>query len=484
MKKKLLSVLLSITMIATMFAGCGKDDKETSTEPTKAPAAEEDKDAAATTAPAADETVDITPDSEGKVLNIWCWNTDFQTGVFTKYYPGYVDNGDGTGKIDDVTVNWVVTPNQDNAYQNALDQALLNQASASADDKIDMFLIEADYALKYTNAETPVAMSMEEVGLSADDMKDQYQYTKDIVTDGNGVIRGTTYQACPGLFAYRRSIAKDVLGTEDPAEVQKKLSNWDDFNAVAAQMKDKGYTMLSGYDDSFRTFSNNMSGAWVQDGKVVVDDMLIKWADQTKEFTDKGYNNKTSLWGDGWVHDQGPDGKTFGFFYSTWGINFTLRDNSRANTDIDAGEGNGIWGDWAVCEGPAAYSWGGTWFCAAVGTDNLSLVRDIMYKMTCDKDIMKSITEGTQDYTNNMAAMDEIANSDFKSEFLGGQNHIALFNEAAKKISMKNMSPYDQGCTEEFQSAMKDYFDGVVTKDQALENFYTNITVKYPELTH
>jgi hypothetical protein len=30
---------------------------------------------------------------------------------------------------------------------------------------------------------------------------------------------------------------------------------------------------------------------------------------------------------------------------------------------------------------------------------------------------------------------------------------------------------------------MKDYFDGVVTKEKALENFYSSILVKYPELT-
>ena len=44
--------------------------------------------------------------------------------------------------------------------------------------------------------------------------------------------RGTTWQATPGLFAYRRSIAKDVLGTDDPAEVQTYLSDWDKFNDV------------------------------------------------------------------------------------------------------------------------------------------------------------------------------------------------------------------------------------------------------------
>ena len=66
--------------------------------------------------------------------------------------------------------------------------------------------------------------------------------------------------------------------------------------------------------------------------------------------------------------DQGPDGNVFGFFYSTWGINFTLMGNSLADSNAPAEAGNGIYGDYAVCEGPQAYYWGGTWICAAKGT--------------------------------------------------------------------------------------------------------------------
>ena len=96
---------------------------------------------------------------------------------------------------------------------------------------------------------------------------------------------------------------------------------------------------------------------------------------------------------------------------------------------------------------------------------------------------MKKITEDTQDYTNNEKAMNELANSDFQSAFLGGQNHIALFAEAAPKIDMSNLSPYDQGLNESLQGAFKDYFDGTVDKDRALETFYTDVIEKYPELT-
>jgi len=477
LKKKVISILLVATMVIALLAGCGKsegDNKDVTNQKTTSDQSSSKSDSGSSKSDSKEQS------AEGKVLNIYCWNTEFQDRV-KAYYPKYKDNGDGTGSIGDIKVNWIITPNEGNAYQNKLDEVLLAQATAAADDKVDIFLIEADYALKYVDTE--YTMSLDEVGLTADDLKNQYKYTQEIVTDSKGKIKATSWQATPGLFVYRRSIAKDVLGTDDPNQIQEKLSTWEKFNEVAAQMKAKGYTMLSGYDDAFRVFSNNVSGPWVQNDKVVIDANLMKWVDQTKEFTDKGYNNKTSLWSGEWAADQGPDGKTFGFFYSTWGINFTLLGYSLADPEGPKAVGNGIYGDWAVCYGPQPFYWGGTWICAATGTDNVATIRDIMYTLTCDKDTMKKITMEVADYTNHKEAMNEIGKSDYSFDFLGGQNHIALFTDVADRIDMSNTSPYDQGCTEEFQRAFKDYFDGNVTKEEALQNFYTNIKIKYPDLT-
>ena len=348
--------------------------------------------------------------AEGSVLNVWCWNDEFQSR-FNAYYPEVkeVAEDKSTTTLNDGTiVKWTINPNADNNYQNKLDEALLAQESAADDDKIDMFLIEADYALKYVDS--PYTLDVRaDIGLTDDELAGQYKYTQDIAT-ADGVLKGVTWQATPGLFAYRRSIAKDVLGTDDPAEVQTYLSDWDKFNEVAAKAAEKGYKMLSGYDDSYRTFSNNVSAPWVDGTTVKVDANIMKWVEQTKEFTDKGYNNKSKLWDNTWAADQGPEGKVFGFFYSTWGINFTLLGNSLATPVAEGGKeevGNGIYGDYAVCEGPQSYYWGGTWICAATGTDNAETIKDVMTKLTCDKEIDKQITLDTQDYTNNIEAMNE-----------------------------------------------------------------------------
>ena len=52
------------------------------------------------------------------------------------------------------------------------------------------------------------------------------------------------------------------------------------------------------------------------------------------------------------------------------------------------------------------------------------------------------------------------------------------------KLDLSNLSSYDQGCNEEFQNAMKNYFEGKATKDEALDLFYKAVTEKYPELTY
>src|SRR5574344_199045 len=213
---------------------------------------------------------------QGKVFNIYCWNEEFQSR-FNAYFASKVPA--------DVKINWIITPNQDNAYQNKLDEVLLAQKKAKADDKVDLFLVEADYALKYVD--TPYTLDVKkDIKLTDKDLAQQYKYTKDIMTDSKGVLKGVSWQACPGGFIYRRSIAKAVLGTDDPSEVQKSLDSWDLFDEVAAKAKAKGYFMLSGFDDAFRVFADNVKTPYVKNNKITIDPNIRHWIAQTKTFTE------------------------------------------------------------------------------------------------------------------------------------------------------------------------------------------------------
>ena len=398
---------------------------------------------------------------EGKVLNIYVWNDEFPAR-FRDFY--------GSKVPSDVKVNFIQTPNQGNAYQDKLDEALLAQSGAKADDKIDLFCIEADYALKYVD--TPYTLDvMKDVGLKKGDLANQYQYTKDIVTDSKGKIKGVSWQSTPGGFVYRRSMAKQVLGTDDPVKVQEMVSDWAKFDAVAAKMKAAGYYMLSGYDDDFRAFQDNAKTPWVKGNKIVIDPQINKWIEQTKTYTEKGYNNKASLWSAESTQQMMANGKVFGYFAVGWFYDFCM----------PHGEGSAE-GDWAFCEGPQGFSWGGTWICAAAGTDNLSLVKDIMYTLTCDTETLKKICVETGDCINSAVSMKELSAAGYKSAFLGGQDPLPIYLKNGASISKKNMSKYDQTCNEKIQAAMKDYFEGTVDLDTAWNTFYTSVIEVYPNL--
>ena len=465
MKKRLVSLLAIATMTATMFAACGSSDTASTETPATDGAATEATDSA-------DAAVEL-PEDTGKVLNIYGWNEEFKSRL-TDHYAGYTEVDATHGKIGDVDVVWNITPSTDNAYQNNLDEALLAQESASADDKVDLFLVEADYALKYVD--TDYAMALKDLGITDADLADQYKYTQDIVTDSNGNLKGASWQACSAGLIYNREAAKEVLGTDDPTEVQAAVADWSKYSETAKKVADAGYTMCS-VNDTYRVYSNNVSGKWVQDGKVVIDKNIDKWVEDSKALVDAKAEDTDDLWGDDWGKGKRPEGKVFCYFGPAWFFNFSL---DAADEGTIANKGG-----WGFCEGPQSYYWGGTWICAATGTDNANLVKDIILTMTTDKAVLKEIVQKDSDCVNCPSLLNELAaDSSFASTILGGQNPYGMLAAGAEKVDMSNISAYDQGCNEEFQNNMTNYFDGNATLEEATENFYKAVTEKYPELTY
>ncbi len=433
MKKKLLSALLATAMTASMLAGCGSDAASTGDEAAKEPAKETaDSGAAATEETGtADETVAA---DEGKVLNIYCWNDEFQRRL-KAHYDKYEEVDATTGKIGDITVKWNITPSDDNAYQNNLDATLLAQDSAAADDKIDLFLLEADYALKYVD--TDYTMSLNDLGITADDLKERYQYTKDIVTDSDGVLKGVSWQGCPGVLFYNREAAKEVLGTDDPAEVQKYVSDWDTFNATAEKMKAAGYQMTSSANDTYRVYSNNVTSKWVEDGKVNIDDNIMKWVEDSKKMVDAGETGVHDMWSDDWRKGFFPEGKVFCYFGPAWLVNFSMAADTEGSIGYEGG--------WGAAEGPQGFFWGGTWIAAATGTDNAATIKDIMLTMTTDEEVMKEIVVEDDDFVNNQVVMEEMAeDTSYSSKILGGQNPLEMYCAGVYNLDLSNLSAYDR----------------------------------------
>ena len=421
-------------------------------------------------------TVVSADSGEGKVINIYSWNDEFRQRLEAVYPEVESTSKDGTVTTlkDGTEIHWVINPNQDGVYQQKLDEALMNQADAADDDKVDIFLSETDYVNKYTDKDADVAIPLKDLGIDPDkDLADQYDFTKTTASDTDGVQRGSTWQCCPGTLVYRRDIAKDVFGTDDPEAVGEKLKDWDTTKALKA----KGYYTFASYADTFRLYGNSIENSWVEPGSttIKVDQKIMDWISDSKEWLDAGYLNKTvkGQWNDDWNKAMSSDSKVFAFLFPAWGIDFTLKPNW-----------DGEDGAWAVTNPPQEYNWGGSYIHVATGTDNTEHAKDIILALTGNKDNLLKISQDYADFTNTKSGMQEAASDDaFASDFLGGQNPFEYFAPVAENIKIAPLSPYDQGCVELIQNAFSDYFQGNVEFDKAKSNFETAIMERYPEIT-
>lgn len=466
MKKRAVSILLAAALTAGALAGCGTGS-----------GTEKGTNASSGTEEGADASSSA---EEGKIINVYSWNDEFRERVEAVYPEVKETSKDGTVTTlnDGTEIHWIINPNQDGVYQQKLDEALMNQADAAADDKVDIFLSETDYVFKYTDAEADAAMPLSDLGIDPEkDLADQYSFTKVTASDENGVQRGSTWQCCPGLLVYRRDIAKDVFGTDDPEEVGQKVKDWETMKATAAELKAKGYYTFSSYADTFRLYGNSIAQSWVSPGESVikVDQKIMDWVNDSKEWLDAGYLDKNikGQWNDDWNKAMSSESKVFAFLFPAWGIDFTLKPN------WDGGDGA-----WAVTNPPQEYNWGGSYVHACTGTDNPQHVKDIILAVTADKDKLLKISQKYLDFTNTQSGMQEAAKDDkgYASEFLGGQNAFAYFAPVAENIEIAPLSAYDQGCVELIQNAFSDYFQGNVEFDKAKVNFETAVKERYPDI--
>ena len=456
MKKRVFAAFMATLMVAGSLAGCGSKASS-------------------------GDNSDAANVEEGKVINIYSWNDEFRQRLESVYPEVESTSKDGSvTKLKDGTeIHWVINPNQDGVYQQKLDEALLKQADASADDKVDIFLSETDHVFKYTDKDADVAMPLKDLGIDPKkDLGDQYDFTKTTASDSDGVQRGSTWQCCPGLLVYRRDIAKDVFGTDDPDTVAEKVKDWDTMKITAQELKEKGYYTFASYADTFRLYGNSIDESWVAPGdtKIKVDQKIMDWVNTSKEWLDAGYLNSTvkGQWNDDWNKAMSSQSKVFAFLFPAWGIDFTLKPNW-----------DGEDGQWAVTNPPQEYNWGGSYIHAATGTDNPQHAKDIILALTGDKDNLLTISKDYSDFTNTKTGMQEAANDDanYSSEFLGGQNAFKYFAPVAENIKIAPLSSYDQGCVELIQNSFSDYLQGKVTFDKAKENFETAIKERYPDIT-
>jgi hypothetical protein len=405
--------------------------------------------------------------NDGKTLTFFGYNSEI-LNLLEKYY--FVDKP----LPSDINFDYILTPGRAD-YQLALDSKLVSDAYNPKYDRVDFFTAESEYLKRYVD--TPYAIDLAELGITDSELQNQFDYARDAGLDRNFNFKAVAPFVYPNVIAYRRSIAREVLGTDDPEKVALFMKDKAAFDKTAAKMSEAGYRMISGYDDLFSSYINGgVPIVEIDSSRITVPDSWSDWVDDTMEYTEKGYSDKTVSWTDEWMEDMS-NGKVFCFQGPQWFIDFTLKPNV---SDTDA------YGDYAVVPAPVSSSWGETWLLASSATDNTDYVADIFRYFTTDPLTMeKWARENGYIPNNSVLALTLAEDKTLSNEFLGGQNPYSVYINAAEGIDEvkynNSLSKYGELYTD-YQIAFKDYFDGEISKKEARENFYKTAIEKYPEL--
>ncbi|MFU0826743.1 MAG: extracellular solute-binding protein [Lachnoclostridium sp.] len=196
--KKLISLVLTVIMVLSLFAGCGKTDGN-SEESVNGTSTENGSQADSTQS-----------ESEKEItLTIWDWDSAFSEHM-TEYY---------TKSHPNVKFNFVNVA-ADNYFQK------LQGALSSGQGVPDIILCEMSYRGKVFDLGIMDDLKKEPYNLDPSEM---YDFAVSLGSDKNGSLLGVEQQVCPSGLAYRRDLTKKYFGTDDPAELEKLLPDWDSF---------------------------------------------------------------------------------------------------------------------------------------------------------------------------------------------------------------------------------------------------------------
>ena len=306
------------------------------------------------------------------------------------------------------------------------------------------------------------------------DVSELVDYQVEMGTDSTGALRAISWQTTPGGFFYRRSIAKEYLGTDDPVEIGKMLSSVDKFIETGRLLKEKSgrkIKIIPGYADySWYPLSARKSSFISDKNEFVIDPTLVEFFDTAKILREENLTEKIAQWSPPWFEGMKADSNILGYVLPTWGLHYVLKENAPDSS-----------GDWGLTNGPSSYFWGGTWLGVYANSKKKDAAWKFVHMMTLDHDTLKWWATLTGDFIGNQVVFEEIKDT-FSDPYLNGQNHYEFFAKEAIKIDSSIVSRYDPEPNNLLLGAIGNYIDGLKTKEEAIQSFKDDVKNAYPEL--
>jgi ABC-type glycerol-3-phosphate transport system substrate-binding protein len=443
-------------------------------------------------APAATVAPTAAPKELEGTLNVWSFTNEIKTMAIAFQ-----------GKHPKVKVVYTMIPMTNGEYQTKV------KAAAGTADSPDVVALEAAFVKEWV--ESDLLANLNDLVPLTKNLK-TYPAVVQVGTD-NGVTKGFSYQATPGAFFYRRSIAKECLGTDDLVAVQAMVADLAKFTETAAKIKACGtgdYFTVGTGGEMFLPFLSNRAQSWVVDGKMVIDPKIVEYVHFAKMMRDNGYESGATQWTEGWfagMNDtlkdaKGTPKKVFSYFLPTWGLPYVLSPNATSKD----GKSTTV-GDWAMINGPMSYQWGGTWVGAMKGSPNSELAKEFVKFVALDEDnltnwatgvytnaYLKAIDPTTPDdqaqaagdFVSSQLVVEKITSSFDKSTlatFLGGENSYGAFAKAAPSVNGALLTGSDDAIQRALNDPLAAYLSGTMTEAQMWAAWLDAVRNEFPDLT-
>lgn len=364
----------------------------------------------------------------------------------------------------------------------------------------------ADYSTKLTSAlgakskevdvivgEPQMLLNFFEAGFFADlseldaDAQNQIvDYVYEAGKDDNGVLRALSYQVTPGAIIYRRDLAKEIFGTDDPDTMSEKFKDFDTILETAQEVKDAGYRIFS--DSGNLRWYANAGAAWVEDGVLQVSDAKLGYMDAAVKLYQDELVAFAPEWSAAWYASMAGElpldagwsdladlngaemTQVFSYSLPSWGA-LIVRDNANENK-----------GNFGICSGPCSYFGGGTFIGVSEYSEHKDTATDFVKFCTLNEDTAQWWLETSNgDVVSNKAVLE--ANKDYENESFGNQKTYEFYSKEAENIDYSVVTKYDDTIGNYWGASIEAIQKGEMTKEEAIEDFYMQVETTFPEIT-
>lgn len=374
----------------------------------------------------------------------------------------------------DIDIEFVIIPHQDEAYLNKLVSTM-----RSGSEVPDVFTGEVGFFRQVIDSGFWEPIS--DAPYNAEELvKDQVPYLADLSRDADGKINCLSWQATPGAMYYRRSIAKAVLGTDDPEEVSKWTSSIDSYYELGEKIKAQfggEKFLVAGARDMFQFVSADREQPYVVDGTLTIPKSFVDFMKLTKDIRDNKLEAGHSPWSPGW-YSAAASGDVFSYILPTWGLHYVLK----PSTEPEAFNGEKEFtGDWGLCVPPTPYSSGGTFVGINRNSKKKQLAWQLVKFMGANEEFLTSWAKQTGDFVSNLNVVRAIKD-DFSEPFLGGQNHYEYFYEQSKNVRGDHIGPWDTQIQNAWEDQVELYANSEKSLDEAIADFKQQMTDILPDV--